>query len=205
MAKLPSDSVAVPSILSSDSNAVKIYTAKSGTQWRLALIAFVFGAIGLIPLKHIIEWLSGGSQPVGREFVVAACALFFVPIGILCIANALRGLPRLTVTAEGIKFESGVRTMWTSWDSVGPFTVEVVSHSRFRQVRRASATKSDAGRNLARARHFNIPDQFTLPIDTIAAELNAARMRVTGDIMSASGVRVEEAIGLAQFQVPWRS
>jgi membrane associated rhomboid family serine protease len=188
------------------STGIKVYHAKSGTQWRLALIAFVISALGLLPLKQIFDWLSGGPMPEGRIFLAACCTLFF-PIGILCVLNALRGLPRLTVTPEGLKLEIGIRTKWATWDSVGPFAVKAAYSGRSRRVRMASAklVGSAAGRSLRRARTFSIPDQFTVPIDAIATELNAARASVTGESPPAIadlGAK-ETSLGLARFKVPW--
>jgi membrane associated rhomboid family serine protease len=186
--------------------SIKVYHAKSGTQWRLALLAFVMSALGLLPLKQIFDWLSGGPRPEGGAFLALA-SLLFLPIGILFLSNALRGLPRLTVTPEGIKFESGVRTKWATWDSIGPFAVKTVYAGRFRQVRTASAkiAGTAAGRSLRRARSFTIPDQFTVPIDAIAAELNAARAPATGDSAPAieDSKAKETSLGLAQFKIPW--
>jgi membrane associated rhomboid family serine protease len=187
-------------------NAVKVYAAKPGTQWRLALIISVLGLLGLIPLKHILSWLSGGPRPDGGAFLGAG-ALFLLPVGATFAANALRGLPRLTTTPEGLKLEGGLRTRWTSWRDVGPFAVKTVYSRRSRQVRTASAkiAGSAAGGSKARARTFTIPDQFAEPIDAIAAQLNAARAQATGDTTPAeteSGPQ-DAAIGLAQFRVPW--
>ena len=185
----------------------KVYHAKSGTQWRLALIGFAFSAVGLLPLKQIFGWLAGGPIPEGHIFLVAACTLFFLPIGILCALNALRGLPRLTATPEGIKFETSIRSKSASWDSLGPFTIKTVYAGRFRQVHMATAQigGSAAGRSLQRARNFTIPDQFTVPIDTIVTELNAARALTTDDSTPAiaNAEANETSLGLAQFRIPW--
>ena len=198
VAALPPDTPA--RVLVSDT---KVYHAKSGNQWRLAFIAFVLAAAGLIPLKQIFGWLSGGPNPGGGAFVGMLCALFFLPFGIVFVANALRGLPRLTVTPEGLKLQGGIRTKRATWDSIGPFTIRNVYSGRFRQVRVASA--KIVGSGAGRARNFAVPDHFTVPIEEIAPELNAARARATGDTASAlPGITPAEAsIGLAQFKLPW--
>lgn len=208
-----SDRVAISAILpdvpsDTAADAVKIYNAKPGAQRRLAAIVLILGAFGLIPLKHIVDWLSGGPRPTGREFLAVGAAMFFLPLGIVFVANALRGLPRLTVTPEGLKLEGGVRTKWASWDSVGPFALKTVYSRRSRQVRTASAklAETGTGRSGLRGHTFTIPDQFTAPIDAIAADLNAARTRATGDTTAApaSDAGAKEAtIGLAQFRLPW--
>jgi membrane associated rhomboid family serine protease len=185
----------------------KMYHGKSATQWRLALIAFVLSALGLIPLKHIFDWLSGGPKPESGAFFAATATLFFLPIGILFVFNALRGLPRLTTTPEGLKFESGIRTKRATWDSVGPFAVKAVYSGRFRQTHVASAkiAGSAAGRSPRRARTFSIPDQFTVPIDAVVTELNSARAQATGDAASVPDEPAlkETSLGLAQFKIPW--
>jgi membrane associated rhomboid family serine protease len=188
----------------------KVYDAKPGTQRRLALLAFVFSALGLIWLKQIFDWLSGGPKPISGAFLAVASALFFfLPIGIRCVLNALRGLPRLTVTPEGLKLESGIRTKWATWDSIGPFAVKAVYGGRFsvhaRRVAYARIVGTDAGRSLRRARAFTIPDYFSVPIDAIATELNAARALATGKSTTPieDWASKERSLGLAQFKVPW--
>jgi membrane associated rhomboid family serine protease len=192
--------------LEKPSASTKVYHAKSGAHWRRALIAFFLSTAGVIPLRQIFYWLSGGPRPEGGAFLVAACTMLFLPIGIISVSKALRDLPRLTVTPDGIKFESGIQTKWASWHDVGPFVLKVVYSGRIRQVRIAAAkiTGSAAGRSLWRARTLTIPDQFTIPIDMIAAELNAARALATGDTTPApNALHKETSLGLAQFKIPW--
>jgi membrane associated rhomboid family serine protease len=185
---------------------IKVYRPKSGAQLWLALLAFAMSTFGLVSLKPIFDWLSGGPRPEGG-ILLAAASLLFLPIGILFLSNALRGLPRLTVTAEGIKFEDGIRTRWATWDSVGPFAVKAVYSGRSRQTRMAFAkiAGAAAGRSRRRARDFTISDHFTVPIDAIVAELNAARTLATGDSVAAieDSNAKETSLGLAQFKVPW--
>lgn len=185
----------------------KVYHAKSSTQWRLALIAFLLGGLGLIPLKQISDWLSGGPKPESGAFFAATAALFFLPIGILFVLNALRGLPRLTMTPEGLKFEGGIRTKWTTWESVGPFAVKAVYSGRFRQTRMASAkiAGSAAGQSPRRVRTFSIPDQFTVPIDAVVTQLNSTRAQAIGDVAPVpdESASKETSLGLAQFKIPW--
>jgi membrane associated rhomboid family serine protease len=188
------------------SAGIKVYQAKSGAQLRLALLALAMSSFGLPALKEIFDWLSGGPRPEGG-ILLAAASLLFLPIGILFLSNALRGLPRLTVTAEGIKLENGMQTKWATWDSVEPFAVKAVSAGRSRQTRMAFAklAGSAAGRSPRRARTFTISDHFTVPIDTIATELNAARSLAIGSSVSAvEDTKADETLlGLAQFKIPW--
>jgi len=183
------------------SDDIKVYHPKSGAQWRLALLAFVLGAFGLYPLKLIFDWLLGGPRPDNGVFLASACALFFFPIGVKHVVYALRGLPRLTVTPKGLTFAGGVRTKAANWDSVGPFAVKNVYSGWFRRVQIASA--KIAGRSWISVHTFAIPDQFTVPIDEIATELNAARALATDDAVPAATVPQEAPIGLEQFRLPW--
>lgn len=188
---------------------VKVYNPKSGKQWRLALIAFGLSALGLIPLKQIFDWLSGGARPGGGVFLAACCSLFFFPLGVIVVANVLRGLPRLTVTPEGPTLEAGIRTKRARWIDLEPFAVKTVYSGRSRQVRTASAKMvgSDASQTGFRARNFVIPDQFDTPIDALVTEINVARARATGDTRPAAtavaAFSKQEAIGLEHLRVPW--
>jgi len=185
-----------------------MYHAKSGRQWSLAFIALALSAFGLIPLKQISDWLSGGPIPGGSAFFGAAVTLFFLAATILFISNALRGLPRLTVTPDGIKFESGIWTKCATWDAIGPFAVKV--HSTSAKVAGAAPRRSRR-----RARTFTIPNQFTVPIGVIATDLNVARALATGETpralkelqakeLQAKELQAKEtSLGLAQFKVPW--
>src|SRR6185312_15970893 len=187
---------------------IKMYHAKSGRQWSLAFIALALSAFGLIPLKQISDWLSGGPIPGGSAFFGAAVTLFFLAATILFISNALRGLPRLTVTPDGIKFESGIWTKCATWDAIGPFAVKV--HSTSAKVAGAAPRRSRR-----RARTFTIPNQFTVPIGVIATDLNVARALATGETpralkelqakeLQAKELQAKEtSLGLAQFKVPW--
>ena len=83
---------------------IKIYRVKSSTQWRIGIVCFVFGLTGLLPVKHILGWFSGGPRPENGEFI-AVGVLLLLPAGIVFVTNALRGLPKLTVTSKGLKFE----------------------------------------------------------------------------------------------------
>jgi membrane associated rhomboid family serine protease len=183
----------LPDISSDRSLAdVKVYEAKSSSQWRLAVLFLAVGGLGFLPLARVLGWLSGGPRPDGGLFIVS-CLLLLLPLGLLFASNALRGLPRLTVTTDGIRLENGIRTAFANWDSLGPF---VVTPSR--RYRTASARR-------VRARPFLIPDQFAVPINVIAAELNAVRAMVTGDVTSDlnESVPKEPPLGLAQFKIPW--
>ena len=68
------------------------------------------GPLGISRLGNLLNWLSGGPMPDGASFLKAAFCLLCVAVGIRFIINALRGLPRPTVTPEGIQLRSSVGT-----------------------------------------------------------------------------------------------
>jgi membrane associated rhomboid family serine protease len=191
-----------------ESNGSKSYAARSYTQWRLGLVSVGFSLLGLLPLKRISNWLSGGPMPDGSAFLTLACLLFF-PLGIFFILNALRGLPRLTITPQGVALKNSFGTRWADWDSLEPFAIKAVHTSRFRkplEMASARVIGPSAGGVLRRIKTFSVPDYFQEPIGTILNEINAARTRTVGETESLSNELAPSeasAIGLAAFTLPW--
>jgi len=186
----------------------KVYKARRTLQLWSGLIAITIGLLGFLPMRYIGDWLAGGPKPAPERFFVLAF-LLFLPIGALRLLNALRGLPRLTVTRQGIKLDRGLRAKSANWDSLEPFTVRVVGTSPLgKRFRTATATiiAPNAGRGLLRRKTFRIADIFAEPIGTIAAHLNAVRAQALGipDTAPVAGVDPKEAaVGLADFKLPW--
>src|SRR5215469_7278653 len=116
-----------------ESNAIKIYASRPGAQLRFGLIFIGLGLLGLLPLKGISNWLSGGPVPDIGAFL-ALSALLFLPLGILAILNVPRGLPRLTITPRGVALKYSLGTKWATWDSLAPFAIKTVYAGRFRQA-----------------------------------------------------------------------
>jgi rhomboid protease GluP len=192
----------------SASDPIKVYASSSAKQWRLAIISFVVGLLGLFPLKGISDWLYGGPMPDVRAFFALACLLFF-PVGVLYVLNALRGLPRLTIAPHGVTLDTSIRTKWANWDSIEPFTVQNLRAGAFsKKVLTASAkvVGFHASEGPLRAKAFAIPDHFQTSIETIVAELNAARAQAVGgseSVASPETAATQALVGLAEFRLPW--
>jgi hypothetical protein len=84
----------------------KVYKARRALQLWAGLIVIAFGLLGFPALRHIGDWLAGGPKPAPERFFALAF-LLLLPIGALRLFNALRGLPQLTVTRQGIKLDTG--------------------------------------------------------------------------------------------------
>jgi rhomboid protease GluP len=190
------------------SDPIKVYASSPAKQWRLAIISFVVGLLGLFPLKVISDWLHGGPMPDVRAFFALACLLFF-PVGVFYVLNALRGLPRLAIAAYGVKLDASIRTKWASWDSVEPFAVQNLRAGAFgKKVLTASAkiVGPHASKGPLRAKAFAIPDHFQTSIETIVDELNAARAQAVGgseSVASSDMAPTQALVGLAEFTLPW--
>lgn len=160
------------------SSEIKVYPSNSAKLWRVGALGIGLGLLlGFLPLRAVLHWLSGGPMPSSDMFTAATC-LLFIPLGLLSVLGALRGLQRLTVMPQGIKAEALFGTRWANWDSLEPFVLKTVHAGRLnKQVRSASArvTGSHASARLQRTKTFTLTDHFLEPIAALAAELNAAR------------------------------
>ena len=139
----------------------------------------------------------------GDQGFAGLFGLLFVAAGILVIVNALRGLPRLTVTPEGIKLDSSFGAKWASWNSLDPFEVRA-SRARVKNpalIATARITGPNASMSQLRQKRLSLPDAFLKPISTIVDELNAERAAAVGT--SESTLAPELPVGLAQFKLPW--
>jgi membrane associated rhomboid family serine protease len=193
-----------------EEKVIKLYAAKPGRQLRLAIYLILFGSLGLLPVKSFLDWYAGGPAPHAVSFVISAL-LLLIPIGILIAINALRGLPRVAVTREGIKLQSTLRTKWARWDSLEPFAIMAFGKT---PVAKAKIIGPNVRKGALSQRRFRIPDYFTTPLVTIVAELNAARAQALGlsaptfaaaELQSDAASSDEATVGLAEFKLPWLS
>ncbi len=189
-------------------SSIKIYSPRSGLQLISGIILIVLGLFGLLLLKDFWNWFWGGPLPqLPRAFIGAGCFLF-LPLGVLCLLNALRGLPRLTVTPQGVRLDTFIRPRSANWNDLDPFAIKTVGRL-FNPVQIASAKftvdNANKGRGRRRPRTFTVSDQFRAPLDAIVAELNVARSNALGlsDSFDWATVAKEVDIGLAGFKLPW--
>jgi rhomboid protease GluP len=167
----------------------------------------VFSLLGLIPLGHVLQWLSGGPLPDIRAFVALLCLLLF-PFSFLFVLNGLRGLPRLTVTRQGVKLDTALGARSANWDSVEPFVIKTFGgrFNRRRQIASARVIGNSASKGPRRSKTFVLPDHFQAPLETIVGELNAARAQALGtseSLHDSFAAPSAAPIGLAEFKVPW--
>jgi membrane associated rhomboid family serine protease len=191
-----------------EADGTKIYAPRLGSQLRFGFFLICISLFGLFPLKGILDWLSGGPVPNAETFF-ALVFLLILPICMLAILilNALRGLPRLTITPEGVTLESSVGTKWANWDSIGFFAIKAVHAGRFRkpiQIASARVVGPNTNRLLRFAKVFSVPDHFQAPIHSILEYLNAVRSQTAGVSETLPIIEPGEApVGLVGFTLPW--
>jgi rhomboid protease GluP len=159
---------------------IKVYRP-GAKQWWISLGCTAFVLASLPALSSVWNWFSGGPIPSSGTFKLVLGGLFFALLGIHAVINVLRGFPRLTVTPEGIKFESTFGTKWARWNSLDSFMVRT---TQFRFSKRHSAIAKIVGPNASRVplrrKTFSVPDLFQTRIDTMVDEINAERALALG-------------------------
>jgi membrane associated rhomboid family serine protease len=190
-----------------EADRIKVYSPRSGAQFRAGFILIGLGLLlGFLGLRSVLNWFSGGPVPNTQAFL-SLVVLLLVPIGVLAIFNALRGLPRLIVNSHGIAIKFGFGTKWANWDSLEPFTIKTIYAGRFRKpllTGSANVIGDHASKAVLRAKTFSVPDQFQSPINSVLDELNAARSHIVGGREFIPTAVPEEApVGLAEFKLPW--
>jgi rhomboid protease GluP len=123
------------------------------------------------------------------------------------MANALRGLPRLTVSREGVVLDGGLGPKWASWDSLDRFEITTAYAGRLTKPMLTGTAKivgPNASKVPARSKRFVIADHFLSPIGTIVEELNAVRAAAVGSAQTPlAPPPVELPVGLESFKLPW--
>jgi membrane associated rhomboid family serine protease len=191
-----------------EADGTKIYAPRLRFQLRSGFVLICISLFGLFPLKGILDWLSGGPVPNAKTFF-ALVFLLILPICVfvILILNALRGLPRLTITPQGVTLKTSVGTKWANWDSVDSFAIKAVQAGRFSkpiQVASARVVGPNTNKLSRRAKVFSVPDHFQAPIGTILEDLNAARSQTVGVTQTFPTIEPSEApVGLAGFKLPW--
>ncbi len=166
---------------------------------RMAAIAGISLLIGLTALA------AGGRN---GEFVVVVSGLVLIGFGLVVLLSAVRGLPRLTLTSEGVELRANFGVRRSAWRGLGPFDVVAIRAGGFgRKVRAAQAaiTTNDFGGPTQRRRVFVINNAFHRPIETIVADLNAYREAALGGAAAAAALapEPEPQLGVSGFTRPW--
>ena len=186
-------------------HGTRVYTGKARAQLGFGLLFILFSLAGLIEIHPLLLWYHGGPVPAPKAFLTLSCLLLF-PLGLVGIANAIRGLPRLTVGPEGVALQLAFSTTWASWDSIDPFAIKTTAGGRFgRQVKTAAAKITGPNANQKQFKLITISNHFAQPIEEIVADINAARASSLG-IAHADGnaaPAAEMPVGLSGFVVPW--
>jgi rhomboid protease GluP len=186
------------------------YRPKLAQQYRIAFLIITLGALLVfLALQAFSPWFHGAALPGGKAFVRILIAFLFLGFGILMLVGAMRGLPRLTLTQDGIEFETVFSTKWANWNSLSAFALTTNYVGLFNR-RRLTASADIAGpsvsRNLLRTGKFVIPDVFLAAVDRIVADLNAQQRRVLGvSRVAPTDSRPQDGntFGLAEFTAPW--
>jgi hypothetical protein len=185
------------------------YRPKLAQQYRIALLIIALGALLVfLALRAFSPWFHGAALPGGKEFFRIVIAFLLLGFGVLMLIGAMRGVPRLTLTQDGIEFETVFTTKWANWNSLSAFALTTNYVGLFNR-RRLTASADIAGpsvsRNLVRTGKFVIPDVFLAAVDRIVADLNAQQRRVLGVSRAPpTDARPQDGntFGLAEFTAP---
>ena len=164
--------------------------------------------LGIVSLEGCFR-LALRRHNAGRPGILRSGLPALLSSGRSYVLNALRGLPRLTIAPHGVTLDTSIRTKWANWDSIEPFTVQNLRAGAFsKKVLTASAkvVGPHASEGPLRAKAFAIPDHFQTSIETIVAELNAARAQAVGgseSVASPETAPTQALVGLAEFRLPW--
>ena len=183
-----------------DPEQIKVYRPRTGKQFRIGAVLIGIGLFCLWPLI-------GGHAPQSGYFGIVA-GLICGAMGCLMLVNALRGLPRLTVTKTGVVLDNGLGSKWANWSSLGDFEVAMFRSGRLnRKIHLASAriVGGEASPRVLKRRSFVLPDHFQIPVQSLAEELNATRAALVGagEAMAVPPQEIEPTIGVAGFGRPW--
>lgn len=185
-----------------------VYSAKRSSQFRIGGLCIGAGLLGLVPLNAVARWHEGGPLPEPRAFL-ALVLLLLIPLGVLAIVSAIRGLPRLTIEAQGVTVQHALGSRWAHWDSLDPFIAKTTYVGRSKRgIKTASAriTGANASASRWRGKLISLTNSFDRPIEDIVSQLNTIRASSLGlsSASSSPATPPEPApVGLQGFRVPW--
>lgn len=140
----------------------------------------------------------GGALPLGQWRLDLVAGLLLIA-GCLTLLALIRRVPRLSVGADGVTYQTMFRRLAVPWDRLGPFTTVVERHGWGQRQAVVARAQVIAGPE-RRARELVLRDQFDVPLAGILAELPRHR-----------GVRAAPAVietpvapfGVPGFGLPW--
>jgi len=182
-----------------------VYEAKRTKSLRFGALLLAIGVAAAWPALRAAEpWLHGGPLPAPGPIVMLIGAALLCGLGVLGFIGAFRGLPRLTLSRDGVELETLFGTKWANWSSLSACDLVAANH---RVVYISCAIAGDAvSDNLANKKKLTIPDAFLAPIASILADLQARHARIRGVAPPPAPVAAEAStprFGIAGFTAPW--
>lgn len=160
-----------------------VYTVSRGGAAFFAAVFLVGGAVLIWRFWPMLEMIDPASALTALLMAPARglllMALIVFPATGLTLAfvskalGAVRGLPRLAVTKDGITLTTLFGTKRANWSSLGPF--EAIRYTRGGHRAEAEFVGPDES-----GKRFAIPDVFSIDPDQMVPELNAWRAQALG-------------------------
>jgi hypothetical protein len=119
---------------------------------------------------------------VFQQWLLGLVALPLFTFGALRLVQAICGLPRLTVTSDGIELQTAFRTRSAKWNSLEKFELRVQRGGKGGPSYSATSIVSgkSASNNLSGGTKLVIPDSFSMSIPELITTLNARRAQALG-------------------------
>jgi rhomboid protease GluP len=191
--------------------AETIYQANRAKLWRAAGGSALFVVVaGGLSGANVAAWAQGKAALTDQAVILGLCGLFFLGTGVVALAGAIRGVPRLTVTPAGVKLDLVFSSAWAHWSSLAGFAITTTLVGRRRRLV-ASATAvlvgKEASPSILRKKKLSIPDSFRTPLATIVDELNTRHTQALGQspavLAEPDPAVAERQFGLAGAATPW--
>lgn len=182
-----------------------VYRADPAPQITVAVACFAFavtfaGVAGWSVTPFTVDQvLHGRADSFPLVFEVVA-AIGFLIGALLKLRQALHGVPRLTVLADGIELESLSGKQWAKWSSLsdfrlqrtwqplGPISDDGRTSDMTGEEAVATIVGTAASADILRQGQIVIAPDFSVPLSQIIADLNARRALVAGLAPAAVGI-----------------
>ncbi len=162
------------------------------------MLAFLLLVGGHFNATHASASLSHGSSSIvyGLFFVLLASILFF---------SIIWRLPRLTINAKGLKYETVFRTKSAEWDSLGPFVLQT-TYVSFRRILSAQGliTGLNTSDNLVSKDALVISNLFADKLQAIITVINQQRAQALAGLPQASADQLLHKKSTASSNSAWQ-